>query len=76
MRDPKFAYTISFGLFAPLQTAPAMSARLTAALVGMKDDRSLQAQARLAQIPVQLEGPGAVVETIARDRRIAAGLAG
>lgn len=76
VRDPKFAYTISFGLFAPLQTAPAMSARLTAALVGMKDDRSLQAQARLAQIPVQLDGPGAVVETIARDRRIAAGLAG
>jgi tripartite-type tricarboxylate transporter receptor subunit TctC len=74
--DPKFAYTISFGLFAPLQTEPAVSARLTAALVGMKDDRSLHSQARLAQIPVQLEGPRAVVETIARDRRIAAGLAG
>jgi tripartite-type tricarboxylate transporter receptor subunit TctC len=74
--DPKFAYTISYGLFAPLQTASTVSARLTKALVGMKDDKSLQAQARLAQIPVQLEGPQAVVETIARDRRIAAGLAG
>jgi tripartite-type tricarboxylate transporter receptor subunit TctC len=72
--DPKFAYTISFGLFAPLQTDAAMAARLTAALVGLKDDKSLHSQARLAQIPVQLEGPQAVVETIARDRRIATDL--
>ena len=70
--DPKFAYTISFGLFAPLRTDAAVARRLTAALVGMKDDKALHSQARLAQIPVQLEGPQAVVETIARDRRIAA----
>ena len=73
--DPKFAYTISFGLFAPLRTDAAVTRRLTAALVGMKDDKALHSQARLAQIPVQLEGPQAVVETIARDRRIAADLA-
>jgi tripartite-type tricarboxylate transporter receptor subunit TctC len=72
--DPKFAYTISYGLFAPLQTERAMAARLTAALVGLKDDKSLHFQARLARIPVQIEGPQAVVETIARDRRIAADL--
>jgi len=72
--DPKFAYTISYGLFAPLQTERAMAARLTAALVGLKDDKSLHFQARLARIPVQIEGPQAVAETIARDRRIAADL--
>jgi tripartite-type tricarboxylate transporter receptor subunit TctC len=73
--DPKFAYTISFGLFAPLRTDAAVASRLTAALVGMKDDALLQSGARLAQIPVQLEGPQAVVDTIARDQRIAADLA-
>jgi tripartite-type tricarboxylate transporter receptor subunit TctC len=73
--DPKFAYTISYGLFAPLQTERATAARLTAALVGLSNDKSLHSQARLAQIPVQLEGPQAVVETIARDRRVAADLA-
>jgi len=72
--DPKFAYTISYGLFAPLQTERSMAARLTAALVGLNNDKSLHSQARLAQIPVQLEGPQAVIETIARDRRIAADL--
>jgi hypothetical protein len=41
----------------------------------MKDDKSLHSQARLAQIPVQLDGPQAVVDTIARDRRIAEDLA-
>lgn len=69
--DPKLAYTISYGVFAPVATAPAVAARLTAALLGMRNDKSLQSQARLADIPVQIEGPSAVLETIARDRRVA-----
>ena len=69
--DPKLAYTISYGVFAPAATAPAVAARLTAALLGMRDDKSLQSQARLADIPVQIDGPSAVLETIARDRRVA-----
>jgi tripartite-type tricarboxylate transporter receptor subunit TctC len=69
--DPKLAYTISYGVFAPAATASAVAARLTAALLGMRDDKSLQSQARLADIPVQIDGPSAVLETIARDRRVA-----
>jgi tripartite-type tricarboxylate transporter receptor subunit TctC len=70
--DPKLAYTISYGVFAPATIAPAVAARLTGALLGMRNDRSLQSQARLADIPVQIDGPSAVLETIARDRRVAA----
>lgn len=69
--DPKLAYTISYGVFAPAATASAVATRLTAALLGMRDDKLLQSQARLADIPVQIEGPSAVLETIARDRRVA-----
>jgi tripartite-type tricarboxylate transporter receptor subunit TctC len=69
--DPKLAYTISYGIFAPAATASAVVARLTAALLGMRADKSLQSQARLADIPVQIDGPSAVLETIARDRRVA-----
>jgi tripartite-type tricarboxylate transporter receptor subunit TctC len=73
--DPKLAYTISFGLFAPLATASAVAHRLTAALLGLRDDKSVQAQARLANIPLQFDGPAAVLEAAARDRRVASDLA-
>jgi len=74
--DSKLAYTISFGLFAPLATPPALAHRLTAALLGLRNDRSVQTQARLANIPLQFDGPAAVSEAIARDRRVAADIAG
>ena len=73
--DPKLAYTISFGLFAPARTAPTVAARLTSALLGLRNDKSLQTQARLASIPIQFDGPSAVVAAIARDRRVASDLA-
>jgi len=74
--DPKLAYTISFALFAPLATRPAVAHRLTAALLGLRNDMSVQTQARLANIPLQFDGPAAVSEAIARDRRVAADIAG
>ena len=70
--DPKLAYTISFGLFAPARTPSPIAGRLTAALVGLRNDKSVQTQARLANIPLQFDGPSAIVEAIARDRRVAA----
>lgn len=73
--DPKLAYTISFGLFAPAQTPASIANRLTAALVGLRSDKSLQTQARLANIPLQFDGPSAIVEAITRDRRVAADIA-
>lgn len=72
--DPKVAYTISFALFAPAKTAPVVASRLTSALLGLRDDRALQTQARLAAIPMQFDGPSAVVAAIARDRRVASDL--
>ena len=73
--DPKLAYTISFGLFAPLATPSAVARRLTAALLGLRNDKSVQSQARLANIPLQFDGPAAVLEAVARDRRVAADIA-
>lgn len=73
--DPKLAYTISFGVFAPATTPSAVADRLTAALLGLRNDKSLQTQARLASIPMQFDGPSAVVNAIARDRRVAADIA-
>jgi tripartite-type tricarboxylate transporter receptor subunit TctC len=72
--DDKLAYTISFGLFAPLATPSSIASRLTAALLGLRNDKSVQSQARLASIPLQFDGPSAIVEAIARDRRVAAAL--
>lgn len=74
--DEKLAYTISFGVFAPASTPSAVAHRLTAALLGLRTDRSVQTQARLANIPLQLDGPSAILEAVARDRRVAADLAG
>ncbi len=74
--DPKLAYTISFGVFAPAATPSPMANRLTAALLGLRNDKSVQTQARLAEIPLQLDGPAAVLEAVARDRRVAADIAG
>lgn len=74
--DPKLAYTISFGLFAPLATPSPVANRLTAALLGLRNDKSVQTQARLANIPLQFDGPAAIVEAVARDRRVAADIAG
>ena len=72
--DPKLAYTISFGLFAPARTTPAVAGRLTSALLGLRNDKSLQTQARLASIPIEFDGPSAVGAAIARDRRVASDL--
>jgi tripartite-type tricarboxylate transporter receptor subunit TctC len=72
--DPKLSYTISFALFAPARTPVATANRLTSALLSLRDDKSLQTQARLASIPIQFDGPSAVVAAIARDRRVASDL--
>lgn len=74
--DRKLAYTISFAVFSPLATPAPMANRLTAALLGLRKDKSVQTQARLASIPLQFDGPAAVSEAVARDRRVAADLAG
>lgn len=74
--DRKLAYTISFALFAPLATPSPMVSRLSAALLGLRNDKSMQTQARLANIPLQFDGPAAVSEAVARDRRVAADIAG
>ncbi len=74
--DRKLAYTISFALFAPLATPSPMVSRLSAALLGLRNDKSMQTQARLANIPLQFDGPAAVLEAVARDRRVAADIAG
>lgn len=74
--DPKLAYTISFGVFAPAATPSPVANRLTTALLGLRNDKSVQTQARLANIPLQFDGPAAVAEAVARDRRVAADIAG
>jgi tripartite-type tricarboxylate transporter receptor subunit TctC len=72
--DPKLAYTISYGVFAPARIDPAVAARLSAALMAMRDDDDMHFQARLAAIPLQIDGPSAIVQAIARDRRVAENL--
>jgi tripartite-type tricarboxylate transporter receptor subunit TctC len=72
--DSKLAYTISYGVFAPARTDPAVAARLTAALMAARDDDDMHFQARLAGIPLQIDGPSAVLQAIARDKRVAENL--
>ncbi len=73
--DPRLAYTISFGLFAPAGTPSTVANRLTSALLGLRNDKSVQIQAQLANIPMQFDGPSAVAMAITRDRRVASDLA-
>jgi hypothetical protein len=42
--------------------------------MAMRDDEDMHFQARLAAIPLQIDGPSAVVQAIARDRRVAENL--
>lgn len=72
--DPKLAYTISYAVFAPARTDPALAAKLTAPLMAARDDEDMHFQARLAVIPLQIDGPSAVLQAIARDRRVAENL--
>jgi tripartite-type tricarboxylate transporter receptor subunit TctC len=72
--DRTLAYTISYGVFAPVKTDPAIAARLTAGLISLKDDKNIQAEARLLAIPLHIDGPSAVLQTIDRDRSVAENL--
>jgi tripartite-type tricarboxylate transporter receptor subunit TctC len=72
--DPKIAYTLSYAVFASARVAPPAAERLTAALLSLRGDRQVETQARFARMPLQIDGPDVVQETIARDRRIAATL--
>ena len=72
--DPKAAYTIRYGLFAPDLIDADTAAQLTAALASLKDDEDMHYQARQARIPAQIDGPATVLQTIARDRRLIAEL--
>jgi hypothetical protein len=53
-----------------------MASRLTTALLGLRNDKSVLTQARLANIPLHNDGPSAILEAVTRDRRVAADLAG
>ncbi len=72
--DPRIAYTLSYAVFTSARVAPPVVERLAAALLAIRDDRRLGEQARLARLPLQIDGPSTVLETIARDRRIAGAL--
>lgn len=72
--DPKIAYTISYAVFTSARVAPPVATRLTAALLRVREDRQVESQARFARLPLQVDGPDVVLETIARDRRVAGAL--
>jgi tripartite-type tricarboxylate transporter receptor subunit TctC len=72
--DPKIAYTISYAVFTSARVAPPATERLTAAMLRIRDDRQVESQARFARLPLQIDGPDVVRETIARDRRVAGAL--
>lgn len=72
--DPKIAYTISYAVFTSARVAPPVAGRLTAALMRVREDRQVESQARFARLPLQIDGPDVVRETIARDRRVASAL--
>lgn len=73
--DPKIAYTLSYAVFASARVAPSVVEKLTAALLRVRDDPGVATQARLARLPLQIDGPDVVLDTIARDRRIAGAFA-
>ena len=68
--DPKAAATHSFAIWSAATADKAFTDKATAALLSIAGNEAMHAEARKLRIPLQIEGPQVVLETLARDRRV------
>jgi tripartite-type tricarboxylate transporter receptor subunit TctC len=68
--DRKAATTFSFAIWSAANADAAFTDKATAALLSIAENEAMHAEARKLRIPLQIEGPQVVLETLARDRRV------
>jgi len=74
--NPKLAFTESIGVFASPNLAPALAARLTKAFMSAGNDMTVGSMAEAANIPLAVDGPEILVETMKRNDRVLSELLG
>ncbi len=68
--DHKAALTHSVALWSAATADKAFTDKATAALLSIAGNEAMHAEARKLRIPLQIDGPQVVLETLARDRRV------
>ena len=68
--DHKAAFTHSFSIWSAATADKAFTDKATAALLSIAGNEAMRAEARKLRIPLQIDGPQVVLETLARDRRV------
>ncbi len=68
--DPKAAATYSVAIWSAATADKAFTDKATAALLSIAGNEAMRAEARKLRIPLQIDGPQVVLETLARDRRV------
>ena len=68
--DPKAAGTFSYAVWSAATADKAFTDKATAALLSIAGNEAMHAEARKLRIPLQIDGPQVVLETLARDRRV------
>jgi tripartite-type tricarboxylate transporter receptor subunit TctC len=74
--NPQLAFTESIGVFASPNLAPALAARLTEAFLSAGNDMNVGSMAEAANIPLAVNGPEVLVETMKRNDRVPSELLG
>ena len=68
--DHKAALTHSVALWSAATADKAFTDKATSALLSIAGNEAMHAEARKLRIPLQIDGPQVVLETLARDRRV------
>jgi tripartite-type tricarboxylate transporter receptor subunit TctC len=68
--QPKMAFTESVGVFATPKLAPAIAADLTNAFIAAGNDLDVADRVEAANIPLAINGPDVLVETMKRNDRV------
>ena len=68
--DRKAATTYSTAIWSAATADKAFTDKATAALLSIAGNEAMHAEARKLRIPLQIDGPQVVLETLARDRRV------
>ena len=68
--DPKAAFAFSFAVWSAATADKAFTDKATAALLSIAGNEAMRAEARKLRIPLQIDGPQVMLETLARDRRV------
>jgi tripartite-type tricarboxylate transporter receptor subunit TctC len=68
--DRKAATTYSFALWSAANADTAFTDKATAALLSIAKNEAMHANARKLRVPLQIDGPQVVLETLKRDRRV------